>query len=235
MRLAKEQVSNLYSREIKAGKNIALDAREFSRQGLGSPTALRDMYRDVTGNPRAPVTLFDELTKTFTFDKMKTVIDFLLHALGSDLKAKGPSISRPELQRLFSEARTLQGILSIFRFFLARMRVIQGSFSRAQLALPNRLTYELLARQFIKLLEERYPSPEKVLLLGMQLGISEEVLAQIIIFTQFRDATRHVSPKFFKSEQHRQDVLSSILDALSDLEDQLEEEEEEEEKEEEEK
>jgi type III secretion protein W len=57
------------------------------------------------------------------------------------------------------------------------------------------------------------------------------VIAKIIVFTQMRDALRETSPKLFKSEQHRQDVLMTFLEALSSLEDELEEEEDEEEEE----
>jgi type III secretion protein W len=74
--LAKEELNAMYGREVKAGKNIAEQAREFSKQGLGSPTGLRNLYREVTGNPRDSNTLFNELSSQFNFDKMKTVIDF---------------------------------------------------------------------------------------------------------------------------------------------------------------
>lgn len=225
--MAKERFNAAYGREIRAGRNIASQAREFSRAGLGSPTALRDLYRDITSAPRDAHQLFEELTEKFEFSKMKNIIDFILHSLGADLKAKGSSISHAELQRLFSEARSMQAILGIFRFFYARMGLVKKEFERQDLVLPSRITFELLARLLMKLLQERYPSPDKVLKLAFILGIAEEVAAQIIIFTQYRDAMRHISPKFFKSERHRQDLLMTIMEALSDLEDEFEEEEEE--------
>src|SRR5262249_22188290 len=120
VRLAKEELNAQYGREVKAGRNIAEQSREFSKQGLGSPMGLRNLYREVTGNPRDANTLFNELTTKFNYDKMKTAIDFLLHSMGSDLKSKGPSIDRGELHRLLSETRKLQGILGIFRFFKSR-------------------------------------------------------------------------------------------------------------------
>ncbi len=36
---------------------------------------------------------------------------------------------------------------------------------------------------------------------------------------------RHISPKLFKSERHRQDLMMTIMEALSDLEEEAEEEE----------
>ena len=113
---AKEFLNASFKREIVAGRNINLQAQTFSKEGLGSPTALRDMYRDITGNPRTPHTLFDELTAKFSYDSMRMVIRFLLHSLGADLKSKGPSITRPELMRLMEETQILQAIRS-FQIF----------------------------------------------------------------------------------------------------------------------
>jgi type III secretion protein W len=225
VRKARERLNISYNREIKAGKNIAEQAREFSKQGLGSPTGLRNLYREVTGNPRDANTLFDELTSQFDYNQMKTVIDFLLHSMGGDLKSKGPSIDPGELFRLLSETRKLQGILGIFRFFQSRMNLISAAFARQGLHLPMRLTFEMLARQFMKAVQERYPSADKILQLGIQLGLSEEVVGQVIIFTQMRDGIRQVAPKLFKSDQHRQDLLHAFIDAIEELDEQLEEEE----------
>lgn len=225
---AKEQFNAAFGREIRGGRNIAQQARAFSKAGLGSPTGLRDLYRQITGTPRPPHQLFEELSAKFKFSDMKNIIDFILHSLGSDMKSKGPSISKAELQRLFGEARNMQAILGVFRFFFARMKLIKGQFDRYDLAMPSRINFEVLSKLLMKLLQERYPSPDKIIKLSFVLGISEEVAAQIVIFTQYRDALRHISPNLFKSERHRQDLLMTMIETLSDLEDEMEDEEEEE-------
>ncbi len=232
IRRAKEDLNVQYGREVKAGKNIAEQAREFSKHGLGSPTGLRNLYREVTGNPRDANTLFNEFSTRFAYDKMKTLMDFLLHSLGSDLKSKGPSIDPGELHRLLSETRKLQAILGIFRFFKSRMNLILSSFERQGVSLPARMTFEFLAKLFMRFLQERYPSGDKALMLAKQMGLSEEIIAQIIVYTQMRDAVRGVAPRLYKSDQHRQDVLNAYIDAIEELDDKLEEEEEEEEEEE---
>jgi type III secretion protein W len=229
--LARATLNETYGREVRAGRNMAEQAREFSSKGLGTPTGLRGLYRDITGNPRDSNTLFNELSSKFEYDKMKTLISFLLHALGSDLKSKGPSIDHAELHRLITETRKLQAILGIFRFFKGRMALIAAAFARAGISLPAGLSFEALAKLFMKFLQERYPAPEKVLQLAIQLGLAEEWLGQIIIFTQMRDGIRGVAPKLFKSEQHRQDVLKSYIDAIEDLDERLEEEDDQEKKE----
>lgn len=224
VRECKEKFNEIYGREIRAGRNINVQARAFSAQGLGSPTGLRDLYRDVTGNPRDPATLFNELSSQYPFEKMKTVIAFILHSLGNDLKAKGPSIPRGELHRLVTETRSLQAILGVYRFFKSRMKLIYSSFDREGLSMASRVTFELLSKLFVKFLMERYPSADKVLQMGIQMGLSDELIAEMIIFTQMRDAVRQVAPRLYRNEQHRQDVLMTFIEAIEDLEDKMEEE-----------
>ncbi len=224
---AKEEFNAQYGREIRSGKNIATEARAFSMKGLGSPTALRDLYRDIIGNPRDPHDLFDELTTSFNHSQMKNVIDFILHSLGADLKSKGPSIERAELKRLFTEGKVMQAFLGLFRFFQQRMHLIKKQFEHEDLTLPTRINFELLAKQLMKILRDRYPTPDKILQLAFVLGISEELAAQMVIFTQYRDSLRHISPRLFKSDRHRQDLLITLIETLSELEDMSEEEDEE--------
>ncbi len=223
--LAKEALNARHGKEIRAGRNIANQTSEFAAKGLGTSQQLRAVYKEVTGNPRDANGLFEELSSNFTYDKMKTLIDFLLSSLGSDLKSKGPSIDRGELHRLLSETRKLQAILGIFRFFKSRMNLIGDAFQKQGLTFT--FTFDLLAKQFMKAIQERYPSAEKVLQLAVLLGLSEELVAQVIIFTQMRDALRQIAPKLFRSNQHRQDLLNAFIDAIEDLDEKLEEEEEE--------
>lgn len=229
IRQARLLLNSRHGKEVRSGRNINETAKEYAKQGLGSTGSLRDLYRDVISNPKDPASLFDELNESFDFEKMKPIISFLLHSLGSDMKSKGPSISKQELARLFAETRTMQAILGIYKFFYSRMNLIKESMARENLTNPKKMTFELLAKIFIKFVQERYPSPDKVLRLAPELGIDAEIIAQIIIFTQYRDALRGVSPKIFRSNKHRQDLLMSLIETISELDDLLEDEEDDEE------
>ena len=229
-RLLEQAKVKLYQeneREIKAGRNMGVQARNFSAQGLGSPTGLRDLYRNITANPRDANTLFQELSTKYPFSKMKVVIEFMLHSLGADIKAKGPSISREELTRMLNETRNMQAILGVYKYFFSRIRLIASSFERQGLVLPPRITFEALARLFMKFIQERYPSTDKALLLSQPLGIADEVLAQLIIYLQFRDAMRQVAPRLFRDDRHRQELLMCFIETLEELEEEQEEDQEE--------
>lgn len=221
---AKQEFSKQHAREIAAGRNIGTQAREAAEKGLGTATSLRDMYREITGNPRDSTTLFEELSQKYAFKELKKVVDFLLHSLGTDMKSKGPSIPRGLLHRLFTETRSLQAIMGVYRFFRGRMRLVEKLFREQNMEMPGELTFENLAKQFMNLAAERYPSSAKVLQTAIKLGIEKWILAKIICFSQMRDAVREVAMNFiFKSLQHRDELYLAILEALEDLEDQLEE------------
>jgi type III secretion protein W len=222
VRAAKKDLNERYGVEVRAGRNMGTLARQYAEKELGSPAALRNMYRDIITNPREAPALFEELSKEFPYSKMKTVIDFLLHSVGADLKSKGPSISRGELHSIMSESRNMRSVLGVFQFFKSRMKMVHSSFSRNGLAVPNKLTFEIIARTFMKFLQERYPSADKALILAAELGISESTLAEIIIYTQIRDGVRQVAPNLYKSDQHKQDVLTALIGALEKLEKELE-------------
>jgi len=93
--------------------------------------------------------------------------------------------------------------------------------------------FEKMADVYIKLLDDRYPSAEKILNTAKDLGIEGNIHAKIAIFTQMRDCIRQTAPKLFQSQTHREEFWTAMIEALEDLEDELDELEEEEEKEEE--
>jgi type III secretion protein W len=211
-------------REIAAGRNINEEARAASEKGLGTPSNMRDLYRDITGNPRDSATLFDQLAQKYAFKELKSVVDFLLHSLGTDMKAKGPSIPRGELHRLITETRSLQAILGVYRFFNNRMNLVNSMFEREGEKKPDGINFESLSKAFMALVSERYPSSEKVQQQAIKLGCDKHVMAKIIALTQLRDAIREVAMnQIYRSLAHRDELYLVIIEALEDLEDELEE------------
>lgn len=223
VKAAKDEINEKFGREIQAGRNIGAEARAASTKGLGTPTDMRDLYRDITGNPRDATTLFQELSRLYSFKDLTKVTQFLLHSLGSDMKSQGPSIPRGQLYRLLSETRSIQAILGVYRFFRARMNLVNKLFAKDGLKVPPQLTFETMSKQFMELVGDRYPTSDKVLQQGRKLGIEDWILAKIIAFSQFRDAIREVAAnQIYRSLQHRDELYLAILEALEDLEDQLE-------------
>lgn len=224
---ARELLNELKGREVIAGRNVDTVAKSFHKKGVGeNPTELRELYREITGNPRDHNTLFSELSNRYSFDQLKLIVNFLLKGLSFDLKSKGPSIQQAELIRLMTETRNLQSILWVYLFFKSRMRLIRSLYEAYGLDYEEIFTFEMLAKQFIQLVEERYPSVLKLLKQLEHFGSLDD-LEKIIVLMQYRDAIRQLSPRLYKSIRHRQDLLLVILESLEELEERTAEEEEE--------
>lgn len=221
---AQTELREEFKRDIAAGRNVAGPARQAAEEGLGTAAGMRDLYRDITGNPRDVNTLFDELASKWPYDELKNVIKFLLTSLGSDLRSKGPSISRGLLHNLLTEARTLQAILGVYSFFKGRMPLMGKMFQRQGMSMPSNLTFEGLSKQFMSLVGDRYPSEEKVLQSAQRLGIDKWLRAKIIVLSQLRDAIREVAKeRIYRSIQDRDKLYDAIIITLENLEDELQE------------
>lgn len=220
---AKEELNLTSGREIVAGRNIHEEARAASEKGLGTPTDLRQMYREITGNPRDANILFIELNTKYSYNDMVKVTNFLLHSMGADLK-KGPSISKGEMHNILKEVRTIQAILQVYRFFHKRADLVHSMMKKEGLTVPKELNFENLSKVFMGLVAERYINPDKIRQTAGRLGVTDSVPGQIVAFSQLRDAVRQVSVQLiYRSLEHRDDVYTAIIGALEELEEEYDE------------
>lgn len=92
------------------------------------------------------------------------------------------------------------------------------------------MNFETLAKMFMKLVDERYPSGERIIqvlnsFMGTQESPSiEDVHKKIIVLGLMRDGIKEVAPQHvYRSLQHRDDLYHAIIEASEELEDQLQE------------
>lgn len=225
---ARQILIDLKGREVIAGKNIDAAAKSFDAQGLATAQELRELYREVTGDPKEHNALFIELSGRYTFDDLKQVVSFLLQGMAYDLKSKGPSIQQAELQLLMRELKNLQSILWVYLFFKSRKKLLRSLYDKYGLDYDEEeLDFEKLSKNFIQIVEDRYPSVMKILRQAEKMGLDYDE-EKVIVLSQFRDAIRQLSPRLYKSMKHKQDLITAMLETLEELEDKLEAEEEEE-------
>ena len=221
---AKELLHQRFARDVDAGHNIADAAATAADQGLGTPTEMRSLYRNVTEQLRDAPTLFDELSKKWSYEELKKVIKFLFNSLGGDLRSNGPSIERGLLHNLVNEARALQAILGVYAFFKSRMGLMGKMFRQQSIPMPSQLKFEEMAKQFMALVNDRYPSEEKLLNTTQRLGVDKWIRAKIIVLMQLRDAIREVArERIYRSLQDRDKLYEAIILTLENLEDELQE------------
>jgi type III secretion protein W len=219
---ARKLLSELKGREVIAGRNIDASAKSFSEKGVGSPTELRDLYRDVTGNPKEHNAMFSDLSNKYGYEDLKQVVNFLLQGMGYDLKSKGPSIQEAELQMLMKELKNLQSILWIYLYFKKRLSLMRSMYRRYQMVWEEEdHDFEEIAKNFIAVVEDRYPSVLKVLRQIEKMGYTN-LEEKIIMLTQYRDATRQLSPRLYKSMKHKQDLITALMESVEELDELLE-------------
>lgn len=90
--------------------------------------------------------------------------------------------------------------------------------------------FKLLTKLFFDVAEERYPTSDKIKQLvehairPVQSNSLETLHFEIIVLNALREMVKQVSPNFlYRSQQHRDDLYMSIVEASEDTEDELEE------------
>jgi len=179
------------------------------------------------------------------YKNIRAISGYILNQLGMELRVhkesdpndktlrflQGDPQEYARLRDTITTIRQLQSVLGVFRFFKERETHIQKSFSRNGLPLPPTLTFEQMSKEFVKLVQERYPSGQKVLDSAEKLGPFSEakygpvgkIIAKIISVNQFRDAVRQVSRTLYDRSPEVQvekqgQLLTAILDASDNLE-----------------
>lgn len=95
-------------------------------------------------------------------------------------------------------------------------------------AFRSYINFEVIAKLFFDLAEERYPSAEKMRQLTNQvvdplpINEIEGIHIKIGVLNAIRDMVKEVAPtQLYRSMQHRDDLYMAIIEALEDLEDEL--------------
>lgn len=173
---------------------------------------LKSLFREVAFGEHDVPTLFDKLSKIYSYKDLFAISTYIFHELGVENK-KNPEA--PMLRSLLRQTRNLQAILNVFRLFQGWKSVDKRLDKLG--AKPPEYTFEALAKAFIHLAVERNPSHDKILKIPESLNI-QATDAKIIIVNALRDAVRMVSPNIFKSD--RQELRKIIVEVSEELEDQ---------------
>lgn len=219
---AQDKLEKRFSRKLQAGKNIFEESLKFAEEGLSTPSELRETYSQLTAESRSTLDTFEELLNKFTFEKMTQAISFWLSALGADLNSKGSSIEKGELHKLIEETRTLQAILGVYNYFSAKQRELILSLVRHNALATPEMNYQNLAKIFVKILQDPYPSPDKILFYKNDLNIVSNLASQEAVFNVMCSAIKNVSPRLYRNNKHKDEVLSCFLIALEAIDNVME-------------
>ncbi len=70
---------------------------------------------------------------------------------------------------------------------------------------PTHLTFEVMAKEFVIMASDRYPSAAKILQAINRMGLND-VNVKIIVLQQMRDAIREVGSLLYKSIEQRNEL-----------------------------
>lgn len=125
---------------------------------------------------------------------------------------------RPQLEAIMVETKKLQDTKGVLMVFKNSMRRVNLGFKNS--IKPPQLTYINMAKEFMSVVAERYPSSDKVLQSSEKLGV-KSIEEKINVISIYRDTVREIAPRIYRSVQHRDEVFTAIIETLEDLEDQL--------------
>ena len=222
-----------------------------AREGKPPPKTLQEFYQRIREQSwESPAELFNQLFSDYrgVYKNIRAISGYILNQLGMELRVhkeakpddktlrllQGDPQEYARLRDTINTIRQLQSVLGVFRFFKDRENHVKNAFARNGMDIPQSLSFEQMSKEFVKLIQERYPSGQKVLDTAERLGPFSEakygaigkIVAKIIVVNQFRDAVRQVSRSLYdklpeSQTEKQQQQLSAILDAANNLEEEF--------------
>jgi len=233
---------------IKTAQNIiGVADGVISETGKSTKEVLTQM-RDMINNPLDVQGKRKHYEQNGGYEAMINDAKGFYHVIGENLKRvkisstesidlpKLPSLENAELLRLNDETRTLQAATRVPMHCKASTRTVEGylrrhaHFSIGKELFRAHINFESLSKLFFDIVEERYPSAERIIQLTSRLvdllhqEEEERLSTEISVLGVIRDMIKQVNPnKIYRSTQHRDDLYLAIIESLEDLEDQEEE------------
>lgn len=205
-----------YGQEITRAAKAAAQKYE-SNMGVKGKTLdpshfndLKSLFREVAFGEYNIPTLFDKLSKIYSYKDLYAISKYIFHELGVENK-KTPEA--PMLQSLMRQTKNLQAILNVFRLFQG-WKSVDKRLEKIG-AKPAEYTFESLAKAFIGLAIDRSPNHDKILKIPESLNITATD-GKIVIVNALRDAVRMVAPSIFISD--RQELRRIIVEVSEELE-----------------
>lgn len=190
-------------KRLKAGINVALKARLFSKTLMMSPALMRESYREFLESEEHEIELYQDWISTYGVEKRGVVINFMEDAILSDIDSADPSCSHIEFGYLLGRMGQIKLIRSCDIIF------IQGVLSHEFIREINHEESIWLQFMFGALLEPLELREFLTQTLGdYLLFVSKSDRAKLlqIIYISFKKMPHEA----FNSSDERQELLDSI-------------------------
>ncbi|SPN73468.1 type III secretion regulator YopN/LcrE/InvE/MxiC,HrpJ-like domain [Chlamydia serpentis] len=198
------------------GKNILFASQEYAEQLNVSPSGLRSLYLEVTGNTHTCDQLLSMLQDRYTYKDMAIVSSFLMKGMSTELKRLGPYVPGAQLQVLMTETRNLQAVLTSYDYFEARVPVLLDSLKAEGIQVPENINFVKVAESFHKVINDKFPTASKIEREVRSL-IGDDTESVTGVLNLFFTALRQTSSRLFSSADKRQQLGAMMANALDSV------------------
>ncbi|WP_100934721.1 type III secretion system gatekeeper subunit SctW [Candidatus Chlamydia corallus] len=210
---ARNSHTEQFGRTAIGGKNILFASQEYANQLSVSPSGLRSLYLEVTGNIHTCDQLLSMLQDRYTYQDMALVSSFLMKGMATELKRQGPYVPAPQLQVLMTETRNLQAVLASYDFFESRVPVLMDNLKAEGIQIPGDINFVKVAESFHKIINDKFPTASKMEREVRGL-VGNDVDSVTGVLNLFFSALRQTSSRLFSSADKRQQLGAMIANAL---------------------
>ncbi len=205
---AKETLTSEAAPSIRAGLNTSTVAQEYAEKGLGHPQELRDFYRETILHYEGITETFQGLQHRFPDTSLPEAIAYLIHAVGSDLHARGPSLDTEELRAILNDLYQLESLATLYQSCDQLLRKVSQGFHLNPALGPRELVGEIIA-----LKDKQWLSENDILGLVTRTGVQEPSV-RIYFLQGLLGVLRHASLKLFPSDETRAFLITKTQEAL---------------------
>ncbi|CRI35688.1 Type III secretion regulator YopN/LcrE/InvE/MxiC [Chlamydia pneumoniae] len=202
-----------FGRTAIGAKNILFASQEYADQLNVSPSGLRSLYLEVTGDTHTCDQLLSMLQDRYTYQDMAIVSSFLMKGMATELKRQGPYVPSAQLQVLMTETRNLQAVLTSYDYFESRVPILLDSLKAEGIQTPSDLNFVKIAESYHKIINDKFPTASKVEREVRNL-IGDDVDSVTGVLNLFFSALRQTSSRLFSSADKRQQLGAMIANAL---------------------
>ncbi len=208
---AKDKLMNDSGPAVRAGLNIAKEAINASKEGLGEFQELRDFYRDIILGQTNISGAFKAIRKEYGEGNLDKAIAYLIKAAGNDLAAQGPSLEPSQLKAIIDNMYQVETLSGVDQRLTELLRRIVTNFD---VALKG--DSEMIMDKLLDLASAYRIKSQEFLQLAEKLGL-KALLEQIYFLTGLNEQVRLLPLKIYESPDNRTKLLEASQEALDEV------------------
>lgn len=207
---ARQQLENAKGPEIRAGINLAEEINSRAATP-GEMQNLREMYRSEVVGFTTPQDCFRSLLAARGPGGLADAIAFLISGCGKDLNSAMPSLEGEALSRILTDLQCVQVLNTV----MDKLSLLSGRMA-SQFNIHCLLNGEQMTGRVIDFTEQAFVSAGAIEAFIGECGV-RKLLAQMDFARELTRLFRQLSPRLFRKEGDRQQLLDSTQEHLDAL------------------